>query len=53
MQSMLKFTQNLDLQAVLLNTGRAKLLHFSRSASGSTEDILLMRLRQTLLLNKQ
>jgi predicted NAD-dependent protein-ADP-ribosyltransferase YbiA (DUF1768 family) len=43
-----KFTQNPDMEAVLLNTGHAKLVHFSRGPLGNKEDIPLMQMRQTL-----
>lgn len=42
-----KFKQNLDLQEVLRETKRAKLIHFLRSREPET-DIILMRLRREI-----
>lgn len=42
-----KFTQNLDLKKILLDTKNAKLVHFVRSSPPVT-DILLMKLRKEL-----
>ena len=42
-----KFTQNLDLKKILLDTKKAKLIHFVRSSPPVT-DILLMKLRKEL-----
>lgn len=43
-----KFSQNEDVKQVLLATKKAKLVHFSRSASGNSIDMPLMELRRKL-----
>jgi predicted NAD-dependent protein-ADP-ribosyltransferase YbiA (DUF1768 family) len=43
-----KFSQNEDVKQVLLATKKAKLVHFSRGASGNVIDIPLMELRRKL-----
>jgi predicted NAD-dependent protein-ADP-ribosyltransferase YbiA (DUF1768 family) len=43
-----KFSQNEDVKQVLLSTKQAKLVHFSRGASGNVIDIPLMELRRKL-----
>jgi hypothetical protein len=46
-----KFTQNLDLKQVLMETKRGKLVHFIRGKEGEVDDIL-MKLRKDMSLTE-
>jgi hypothetical protein len=47
-----KFSQNKDVEQVLMATKKAKLVHFSRSSTGNMVDIPLMELRRKLIYSK-
>jgi predicted NAD-dependent protein-ADP-ribosyltransferase YbiA (DUF1768 family)/hemin uptake protein HemP len=46
-----KFSQNEDVKQVLMATKKAKLVHFSRGASGNEIDIPLMEMRRRLYMS--